>query len=99
MIAGTCLAMICLGGRVYVYRRTDVEKREGEKGRVYMAEGHDIQADIMLVESEINTVDQVKGNMRLMGTHYPFGFARGSGCVDQDPGVTGIHLYLRLDIR
>ena len=49
--------------RVNVYRGTDVEKCESEESGVDMAQRHDVQADVVLVEPKVDGVEEIKGNM------------------------------------
>ena len=72
-----------------VGRAADVNKGEGEKGGVNVANRHDIQTNVMLVKAEIRGIDEIKCDVGFMGANHPFGFAGGAGGVDQNPGVRG----------
>jgi len=82
-----------------INRAADVGKREGKKSGVNMANGHDIQAKVLLIKAEINATDEIKCYVGFMGAHHSFGFSGGAGRVNQNPGVCGCHFSIGFAVR
>ncbi len=82
-----------------VGRAPDVGEGEGEEGRVDVAQGHDVQADVVLVEPEIDGIDEIERDVRLVGAHDALGRAGGPRGIDQDPGILRLDGCLWLALR
>jgi len=50
-------------GRVNINGGPNVGKGEGEKGGIDMAQRHHIHTDVMVVETKVNGIDEIKCNM------------------------------------
>ena len=50
-------------GGMNIHGCSDICEGEGKEGGIYMAQWHDIHADIMFVKPEVNCIDEIKRNM------------------------------------
>ena len=61
-----------------------------------MTEGHHDQADIVLIEAEIDLIDEVEGYVGFVGPDDPLGTPSSTRGIEVDPGLLGIDLNPRL---
>ena len=55
--------------RMDVYGSTDINKGKGKKGGINVADRHDIQTKVMLIEAEIRCIDEIKCDVRFKLEH------------------------------